>query len=99
MAEQNHQLAIFPDLPRDWQVVDKDGQITSQWQLFFDQLITALQSNLKPEGFVIPQQTASNIALLTSSLSNIIYDSTNNVFKGNVQITPTTFTWKTFSMS
>ena len=98
---QTKQLSIIPDLPRNPQVVNHEGLLNPEWKLFFDQLILGLQTNLKPEGFVIPQQTAANIALLTSnaSLANIIYDSTNNLFKGNVQTAPNTFTWKTFTLT
>jgi len=101
-APTQKQQALFPDVPRDPQVVDlKTGEFTAPWQLFFDQLIMSLQTNLKPEGFVIPQQTASNIALLTeqASQANIIYDATNNVFKGNILTAPDTYTWKTFNLS
>ena len=89
-------IALFPDLPRQAQFLDKEGRITPVWALFLDQLILALQTNLKPEGFVIPQETAANIALLTglTSVANIIYDSTNNEFKGNIA-----GTWKTFTLT
>jgi len=93
--------ALFPDLPRGVPFVDKNGYLTEQGQLFFDQLILTLQTNFKPEGFVIPPETASNIALLTgtvqnpqSSYNNIVYDSTNNEFKGNIA-----GTWKTFTLT
>ena len=88
--------ALWPDLPRDHPMIDKDGMMSDVWKLFFDQLILALQTNLKPEGFVIPQQTTSNINLLTAtqSIANIIYDSTVPVFKGNVA-----GTWKTFTFT
>lgn len=86
---------IIPDMPKDAPIVGKDGMMTDAWKLFFDQLIKNLQLNLKPEGFVIPPQTASNIATLTGQQSNnnIVYDSTNNAFKGNIN-----GTWKTFTL-
>lgn len=101
MSINEKQQAIFPDLPRDRQLVDNKGEITPQWELYFSQLTTALQTNFKPEGIVFPQQTSSNIGLLIgqSSVANIIYDSTNNVFKGNLQTSPGTYVWKTFTMS
>ncbi len=90
------QQAIFPDLPRDTALVDKNGDITHPWNLFLQQLVMALQTNFKPEGIVVPPQIASNIALLTgtASITNILYDSTNNEFKGNVN-----GTWKTFTLT
>lgn len=88
--------AIFPDVPRYEKMLDDKGMISDVWASFFDQLILSLQTNLKPEGFVIPQQSASNITLLTAtaSIANIIYDSTNNAFKGNIA-----GTWKTFTLT
>ncbi len=95
------QSAIIPDLPRSPRVIDDNGELVSEWKLFFDQLLLALQNTLTREGFVFPQQTDSNIALLTGvqSLANILYDSTNNVFMGNVQTAPNTYTWKEFLMA
>lgn len=100
MTASRFQPAIFPDLPRSPKIVERIANdnfaLTAEWALFFQQLIQALQTNLTPEGFVIPQQIATNIALLTGSASNanILYDSTNNEFKGNVN-----GTWKTFTLT
>lgn len=90
------QQAVFPDLPRGMKIADKDGNMTSEYYLFLANLILALQTNFTPEGIVVPPQTATNIALLTSVLSggNILYDSTNDEFKGNVN-----GTWKTFTLT
>jgi hypothetical protein len=90
------QQAIFPDCPATNQIIDDRGNIVTEWQLFFQQLVLALQTNFGPEGIVIPQQTAANIALLTAtqSIANILYDDTNNEFKGNIA-----GTWKTFTLT
>lgn len=87
-------LTIFPDFPSNVKLVDENGYMSKDFQLFFDQLILALQTNFKPEGFVIPQEIASDIVLLTGtqSFANIVYDSTNNEFKGNINGTWMTFT-------
>lgn len=100
MAAPLKPLSVFPDLPRDPKIIDKDGELTSNWKLYFEQLNQTLQTVFKAEGTVIPQQPTSNIALLTDikSLANIIYDSTTNEFKGNVQTAPNTYTWKTFTL-
>lgn len=85
MTQTRKQQAIFPDLPRDKQVVDREGNITPHWDLYFQQLTMALQTNFKPEGIVVPPQSATNIASLgdiSGAIGNIIYDSTNNAFKG-----------------
>jgi len=81
------QLSIFPDIPRDVPLVNEKGMITDDWRFILDQLFTALQINLKPEGFVIPQQSTSNINQLTgtTSFTNIIYDTTVDSFKGNAK--------------
>jgi hypothetical protein len=108
--ENEKQSAVFPDLPRDnnFLVKDREGNLTKinpDWLLFFQQLVMALQTNLKPEGFVMPPQSASNIALLgniSGSIGNILYDSTNNEFKGIVLVSlgpPIVTATKTFTIT
>jgi hypothetical protein len=101
MAAPLKQVTIVPDLPRDPQIVDKDGKFNPVWKVFFEQFIQALQTNFSAQGTVFPQQTASNIALLTtvSSKANILYNSTNDTFMGNVQTSPGVYTWKTFTLT
>lgn len=102
---QSRQQAIFPDLPRDEQLVDKDGLITSAWALYFQRLTMALQTNLKPEGFVMPPLTATQIGNLggvSAAIGNIIYDSTNNEFKGIILTSigpPIVTATKTFTLT
>jgi hypothetical protein len=104
-SPRNKQQAIFPDLPRSEQIVDKLGNITADWRLYFQQLTMALQTNFKPEGLVIPPKIASDIAELgdiTAAIGNIIYDTTNNQFKGIVltSIGPPVMTMtKTFTLT
>jgi len=97
------QQAVFPDLPRNQPLVDKDGNMNQYWILFFQNLVAALQNNFSNEGIKVPAQTATNILSLTTSLTsetkrgsiaNVLYDSTNNAFKGNVN-----GTWKTFTLT
>lgn len=103
-SPRNKQQAIFPDLPRDDQLVDKDGNITSSWKLYFQQLTMALQTNFKPEGIVVPPKIATEIASLgdiSAAIGNIIYDSTNNEFKGIVLVSigpPIVTATKTFTL-
>lgn len=99
---------LCPDLPRDMQIADTNGKLTAIWALFFQQLTTALQTNFKSEGFVIPPLSDTNIDNLgdtDASVGNIIYDSVNKVFKGIVLVTegspnvpPVTAT-KTFTLT
>ncbi|MDD5211397.1 MAG: hypothetical protein PHV62_03215 [Sulfuricurvum sp.] len=105
MSQTRKQQAIFPDLPRDKQVVDRNGEITPAWDLFFQQLVMALQTNFKPEGIVVPPQSATNLADLgntSGSIGNIIYDSTNNAFKGIILVSigpPIVTATKTFTIT
>jgi hypothetical protein len=105
MTQSRKQQAIFPDLPRDNKMVDKDGYVTSPWQLYFQQLTMALQTNYKPEGIVVPPLSAANIADLGNvdgAIGNILYDSTNNLFKGIVLVTlgpPVVTITKTFTLT
>jgi hypothetical protein len=94
MTQTRKQQAIFPDLPRDPQVIDENGKMTEIWKWYFQSLTLALQTNFNPEGILVPSQSAANIALLTGiqSSANILYDSTNNEFKGNKNGTWFTFT-------
>lgn len=96
MSQTRKQQALFPDLPRDTKFVDENGNIESDWRLYFEQLTATLQTLLKPEGYVIPPLSAADIALLIADASknNIVYDSTNNLFKGNIN-----GVWKTFTLT
>jgi hypothetical protein len=108
MQQTPKQQSIFPDLPREQPLVGKDGLINPYWALFFDNLVASLQTNFNPEGILVPSQTAANIALLVegtapspptgaatrTSIANILYDSTNDLFKGNIA-----GTWKTFTLT
>lgn len=107
MQQTPKQNAIFPALPREQPLINKDGMINDYWVLFFQQLIDSLQNYINPEGILVPAQTAADIAQLTAvptfpptgadirvSNQNILYDSTNNEFKGNIN-----GTWKTFTLT
>ena len=78
--------AIFPDLPRNEPFLNPDGTVSYYWILWFQNMNMALQTNFSPEGFLLPSQSAANVNLLTKTQSkaNVLYDSTNNVFEGNI---------------
>lgn len=95
---QNRKLqSIFPDIPRESPVVDKNGDFTALWSLGFGALFQALQDNFKNEGIVFPLLSAANIAsiqaiytpLIGNPLPNgtpdisgqTVFDSTNRVPK------------------
>lgn len=79
---------VFPDLPRESPLVDAHGMITDDWKFIFDQLFAALHVNFKPEGFVMPQQSSTNISKLTQpqSFANILYNTTVDSFYGNLKV-------------
>lgn len=90
---------IFPDVPRETPLVDKNGRMHDLWQQYFDQLTLTLQTIFRNEGFSIPQLPSASIALLTGeqSVGSIIYntDSTPEPsFQGNIA-----GTWKTFTLT
>jgi hypothetical protein len=103
MATGDLSQGLIPDLPRDPQIIDRElGTINPVWSLFFDQLILVLQTILSPEGTVMPQQSSTNVALLTAaqSIANILYNNTTNNFEGNIN-NPTAMpaqTWLPFAM-
>ncbi len=89
--------SIFPDLPRETPVIDKNGDFSSLWSLGLSSLFQALQENFKNEGILFPRLSAQNIAdieaiytpLIGSPLpQNIpdisgqtVFDTTNRVSK------------------
>lgn len=84
---------VFPDLPREHPMTEKDGRMTDVWALYFDQLTLSLQTYFRNEGFRMPPLPDTDIASIgntNQSVGNIIYDSTNNVFKGILLVTPGT---------
>lgn len=54
--------SIFPDLPREVPVVNKDGDFSPLWSLGLSSLFQALQENFKNEGILFPRLSAANIA-------------------------------------
>lgn len=73
--------------------VDEQGMLTPTAEQMLKLLFQQLTQNVGTEGFIIPSQSAANIALLTNSANGtILYDSTNNTFKGLVAGVFKTFT-------
>ena len=91
----NNPQSIFPDLPREVPVLDKEGDFSPLWSLGLSSLFQALQTNFKNEGIVFPNLSAANIAdiaalytpfiglPLPNNLPDIsgqtVFDSTNRV--------------------
>ena len=97
MATPNNPQSIFPDLPREVPVINKDGDFSPLWSLGLSSLFHALQTNFKNEGIVFPNLSATNIASiqalytpfigspLPNNLPDIsgqtVFDTTNRVSK------------------
>jgi len=58
--------SIFPDLPREIPVLDKNGDFAPLWSLGLSSLFQALQDNFKNEGIIFPRLSATNIASIQS---------------------------------
>lgn len=56
--------SIFPDVPRESPSVDKNGNFTPLWELFFGALSQALQENYKNEGIIFPSLSAANMTTI-----------------------------------
>jgi hypothetical protein len=72
---------------QDSQVIDpKTGKWTDEWKQIMQALFQSLQNSAGNEGLVAPGQTTANIATIQTNAPNgaIIYDSTTNEFKGNM---------------
>lgn len=64
--------------------VDESGYLTDTWRNVLTQLFTELQSNASNESLVVPQQTTTDIAKLTNYKGGLVYDSTTNQLKVNI---------------
>ncbi len=75
-------------------LVDKNGRITSEWIPFMSVLFQQLQSNLSDDGYVLPKNTAAQIAVIEPKIQPaILYNTTTNqpmIKVGNVFKTITT---------
>lgn len=73
MAGENPILqAIFPDLPRERPILDKDGDFSPLWSLGLSSLFQALQENFKNEGIIFPRLSAANIANIEAIYTPLI---------------------------
>lgn len=63
-TQQNKPQALFPDLPRDVPVLEKDGNFSQLWSLALSSLFQALQKNFSNEGLRLPLLTAGEMATI-----------------------------------
>lgn len=87
--------SIAPSVPGGDKIAEKDGTITDDWAVFFENLIRNMQTNFKTQGYVIPPVNNDTFALLTgtASYNNIVYNSDTNELKFNVN-----GVWKTVQL-
>lgn len=83
MADQTQQLqGLFPDIPREQPVVDKQGNFTDLWSLGFGALFQALQENFKSEGILFPPLSQNNVDVIQGLYTPYIgqsYDSMSRI--------------------
>lgn len=63
---------IFPDLPRESPAVTEEGDFTHIWNLGFNQLFQALQTNFRNEGILFPSLTSTQAAQITAIYTPLI---------------------------
>lgn len=74
--------------------ISNGGYFSDQWSLILQQLITALQTNLSDNGYLIPQKTTTEINTLQTQFAaaptpsayygDLIYDKTTDQLKVNI---------------
>ena len=64
LTQDKQAQPIFPDLPRESPVVNKEGNFTETWSLAVSQLFQNLQQNFKNEGILFPPLTAAQISTI-----------------------------------
>lgn len=75
----------IPNLPHE-KPIDEHGQWTAAWSLWFQQLMGCLQTCLSDQGLQLPLQPTSIINQLNkpNNSGSLIYDSSTQQFKGNL---------------
>jgi hypothetical protein len=71
--------SIFPDLPREIPIVDKEGKLTPYWDLGFSALFQALQANFKNEGILFPRLTDTQLATIQALYEPFVGGSYNTL--------------------
>lgn len=78
-------MSNIPNLVLNPKIVDKNGNISTDWLNYHRQLNTELQTNNSQEGIVIPEQETTNITTIASGsnsqTSRFIVDSTTGDLK------------------
>lgn len=73
MVDQTKQnQAIFPDYPREQPLIEKNGKLTTTWDMSLNSLYQALQNNFSNEGILFPALSATDIATIQSIYTPLI---------------------------
>lgn len=72
MSQTRQPQQIFPDLPRETPVVDKNGNFSQTWSLAISQLFQTLQANYKNEGILFPPLTSDQINTIQAAYTPFI---------------------------
>jgi len=82
-------IPVFEDI----KVVEENGYLTPAFRAILQDLLQVLQYKISDDGFVIPSRTAAEIAQFVDSPNGtMVYDSTNNLAKININGTFKTIT-------
>jgi hypothetical protein len=76
---ENNQQALFPDMPRERPMVDKEGNLMPLWDLGLSALYQALQENYRNEGIRLPPLTASSMTTIQNLYTQYIGESYNSL--------------------
>jgi hypothetical protein len=80
-------MSIVIPNPPNCKPLDEAGNWVPEWSSYFSQISQELQRNYSNQGLVVPELPAATITTLTDaskSTGAILYDSTNNGFRGNI---------------
>jgi hypothetical protein len=66
-----------PTLPQGPVIDAETGYWTPEYQQFFEQMVSLMQQSLSNEGFVIPAQSQSNVAIIEAGaiIGTLIFNS------------------------
>ena len=77
-------MKTFP-LPHDAKLIDEDGFMHTRWRDYFSHFHQQFGEIINDDGHVIPSQPTTTIAKIpTNKVGNLVYDSTTNTLKANI---------------
>ncbi len=77
-------MQIFPP-PHNSKLITSDGYMSQEWLMFFNNLHQSLGQTVNEDGHVIPSQPTTTIEKIPADrVGNLVYDTTANVLKVNI---------------